>query len=335
MKHTSQRKAFDVVTIGAATRDVFVQSAHFERVRSTEAPDGWDACLPLGAKIPVDDILFETGGGATNAAVTFARFGFKTACISRVGKDIGGTEVFAQLKTEKINTRAIQIDPKKRTAYSIILLAGPGSRAIMTARGAAGDLQMDTVPWNTFSSSWIYLTSVTGNRPALKNIFSHAKETQTHIAWNPGGAEIDLGFKALLPWLMQCDVLSLNREEAAALANVSPRQLEDIIKKLGSLPRMALVITDGDRGAYAHSRGVTWRVPVLTGKRVNTTGAGDAFGSGFVASLMIDGNIQHALQVGTLNAFGVVTHMGAKAGILQHLPTPQRMRKVSVKEYLA
>lgn len=332
MKQTSRTTSFDIVTIGAATRDVFVRSSHFERVKNSNAPDGWDACLPLGAKIPVDEIVFETGGGATNAAVTFARFGLKTACVSRVGNDNGGKELVAQLKKERIDTRGIQTDPKERTAYSIILLAGAGSRAILTARGASSHLDGKHIPWQHLDSSWLYLTSISGNRALLKDVFAKTKLARTHVAWNPGGAEIDLGLKTLLPHLMQSDVVSLNREEAAALADVSPRQIELIFKKLGSLPRMALIVTDGAHGAYVHSRGTTWHAQALKGKRVNTTGAGDAFGSGFVASLMKDGDLGHALKVAMLNAHGVVSHMGAKAGILKRLPSERDTRRVSVKE---
>ena len=314
------KRVYDVVTIGAATRDVFVKSSHFENVRSDSAPDGWNACLPLGAKIPIDELVFETGGGATNAAVTFARFGDKTACVSRIGNDPGGCEIVSLLGKEKIDTTAIQLDPKERTAYSIILVAGTGNRAILVARGASSHLDAKAIPWNSLGTSWIYLTSVAGNEKLLKDIFAHAKRSLSHVAWNPGNAEIELGLKRLTPFLFQTDILFLNLEEAAALVKTSTRHLPLILKTLGSLPRKALVITDGKHGAYAHARGVTWHSSPLQGKIVNTTGAGDAFGSGFTASLMQDGEVGRALQAGSLNAFGVVTHMGAKAGILRRFP---------------
>lgn len=53
---------------------------------------------------------------------------------------------------------------------------------------------------------------------------------------------------------------------------------------------------------------------------MNTTGAGDAFGSAFVATLAKGLYLDDALRAGLLNALGVVTHMGAKAGILKKFP---------------
>lgn len=331
MKRATSR--FDVLTIGAATRDIFVKSSHFENIPSDSAPDGFNACLPLGAKIPIDDLLFETGGGGTNAAVTFARYGFKTTCITRVGQDPDGQTLVEQLKRERIDTRAVQRDPHERTATSIILLAGTGSRAILVARGAAQHIQAHDIPWDKLPARWIYLTSVGGNLPLLKSVFREAKKRRMQLAWNPGNAELDLEFKPLLPFLMQTDLLILNREEAATLANTSPHHLERILTKLGPLPRMALVITDGKRGAHVHARGTTWVALPPKGRIVNTTGAGDAFGSAFCASLMKDDDITHALQIGTLNAHGVVSHMGAKAGILQQFPSARERSRIKVREY--
>ena len=325
-------KSFDVVTIGAATRDVFVRSKALERKTSSAAPDGFDVCMHMGQKMDINELLIETGGGATNAAVTFRRMGLRTACVSRIGNDSGGKEVLTALKREHVDVRGIQADPKERTAYSIIFLSGTGHRAIFTARGAAKNLDGRDIPWPKLSSSWIYLTSLSGNEGLLEDVFQHVRHARGRIAWNPGNAEIHLGFKTLMPFLLRTDILLLNREEAGALCRISPRNLHEIMSDLGSLPRMAVVITDGAHGAYVHARGITWHAPALKAKLINTTGAGDAFGSAFVASLVKTGKFDAALRAGTLNAAGVVSHMGAKTGILKRFPSKPMLARVKVKE---
>lgn len=321
----------DIVTIGAATRDVFVRSRRFENVPSATAPDGLNACLPLGAKIPVDELVFETGGGATNAAVTFARFGLKTGTVTRVGNDMGGQEIRAQLKRERIDITGVETDKTERTAYSIILLAGTGHRAILTARGASHHLKKNALDLRRARPRWVYLTSVAGDAGVLATVFKQAKLLLSRVAWNPGNAEIELGLKRLLPFLMQTDVLILNLEEAAELADCAPRRLDCIFKILGPLPRTALVVTDGAHGAYAYARGIIWHAPPLKGKIINTTGAGDAFGGAFTALLVKNGDVETALRAATLNAFGVVSHMGAKAGILKAPPTRTQLARVRVR----
>jgi sugar/nucleoside kinase (ribokinase family) len=342
MKQARNRKkpkapgaAFDVVTIGSATRDAFVKSRHFERRNNPSAPDGFDTCFPMGAKIPIESIDFQTGGGASNAAVTFARFGLKTACVSRIGNDLGGREILAEMKREKIDATGVQVDSKEHSAYSVILLAGSGHRAILVHRGAARELDAARIPWGKLRGNWLYLTSVGGDAKTLRAIFGQAKKSLARIAWNPGNAELDLGLERLLPWLMQTDVLILNRQEAAQLAACSPRDLGRILNKLGPIPRQSLVLTDGAHGAYAHLRGATWHSPALKGKTINTTGAGDAFGSAFVAAIIKHGDAVMGLKTATLNAHGVVTHMGAKAGILAAFPGKSSLSKAKASPYQA
>ncbi len=319
---------FDVITIGSATQDVFVKSSGWKERVDEMAPDGIDACIPLGSKLDIDDLVFATGGGATNAAVTFSRFGLKTACFSRVGRDETGDSILRQLHAEQIDTRGIQRDAERRTGYSIILISGEGYRGILTHRGASSHLDAKHFPWHASGAllhrphltRWIYLTSLGGDLKAVKAVFQKAKQLKARIAWNPGHAELEKGGNALRPYLRQTDILLLNREEAAILMHTAPRFLDDAMRKLGELPRQALVVTDGKHGAYVRAHGATLYAPALRGKRLNTTGAGDAFGSGFVGAVAKGYPLDDALRVGLMNAIGVVTHMGAKAGILQKFP---------------
>ena len=84
---------FDVITIGTATRDAFLRSREFKIISTPEYQSGEGICLPAGAKIDLDDIVFATGGGASNAAVTFSRQGFHTAAVCKIGNDVSGREV--------------------------------------------------------------------------------------------------------------------------------------------------------------------------------------------------------------------------------------------------
>ena len=50
---------------------------------------------------------------------------------------------------------------------------------------------------------------------------------------------------------------------------------------------------------------------------VNTTGAGDAFGSGFLAGFInSNSNAKTALHLGMLNSTAVIMHKGAQKGLL-------------------
>src|SRR3990167_4014330 len=106
-----------VITIGTATLDVFLsgKAIHAKRdVRTYEYIEQF----PLGAKIELDRVDFSTGGGATNAAVTFKRQGFSAGVVAKVGDDLSGREVVQSLKNEGIVTNTIAVDLEGTTAYS-------------------------------------------------------------------------------------------------------------------------------------------------------------------------------------------------------------------------
>ena len=321
-----------VCTIGSGTRDVFVRSSHFEKHKDTDSPSGFDACFPLGAKINLDSVIFETGGGATNAAVTFARSGLKTSCICRIGKDDNGETVKKVLNQNNVQTHLIQTDGKAQTGYSVIILSGTGQRSILVFRGASRSLNAKLIPWSKFSKTWFYLTSLGGNKTALNTIVKNVNQQNCKLAWNPGNSELALGLKTLRPYFKQSDILILNREEAASVCGCKPALLNKIFKTLGVLPRIALVITDGPKGAYAHDslNNKTYYTKALPGKRINTTGAGDAFGSAFTASIIKNNDVKHALAAGSINSLGVITHMGAKAGLFKEFPSHKKLSSVKI-----
>ena len=104
----------------------------------------------------IENATETVGGGATNAAVAFARFGLRTASLIRVGSDAPGNEIIASLKRENITPIAVR-DAERRTAYSTILLSRGGERTILVYRGASEFLKKDEVPFGTLKTRWAYI----------------------------------------------------------------------------------------------------------------------------------------------------------------------------------
>jgi sugar/nucleoside kinase (ribokinase family) len=77
-----------------------------------------------------------------------------------------------------------------------------------------------------------------------------------------------------------------------------------------------VVITDGRHGGRVSYEGKTfWYEPKWV-EAVEETGAGDGFGSGMVAALMMGKPIEEAVEWGKKQAASVVSFMGAKKGLL-------------------
>lgn len=297
-------------------------------IPSDKFTTGVGECVALGSKVEADYIHFDTGGGATNSAVTFSRLGLKVGIITRIGEDSNGRDVLKVLKNENISTRFVQKTEKEHTGYSVLLLAKHGERTAIAYRGASSKILKNKIDWRAIKTEGYYITSLGGDLTLVRKILASAKPGR--VAWNPGGAELKLGLSKLSSLIKQTAVLLLNREEAAILTGLPMGDTKGLLKMLSSLGGMFTIVTDSSAGAYATSKEEAYHVGVLDVPVINTTGAGDAFGSGLVAALALGKKLPEALQIATLNAHGVIGKMGAKTGILKSYPNERERSKVKI-----
>ncbi|MBT3231165.1 carbohydrate kinase family protein [Candidatus Uhrbacteria bacterium] len=321
---------YDIITIGSATRDVFLASKNFQLINSDKFSTGVGECVPFGSKIDVETVVRTTGGGGTNSAATFASLGFNTAVITRVGDDDAAESVINDLKKFNVKTTLVNKIKKGTTGYSVLLTAKNGERSALVHRGVSSEFQIKDVPLKKLKSKWLYITSLAGNTSLALKVVKEARKNKTLIAFNPGGGELSKGLKELLPIMKHLTLFNLNTEEARELTKDNKSSIKELCEKL-ALPGLTVIITDGPNGAYAHLDGTTWYIRPQGKKAISRTGAGDSFGSGLVSALAKGMGIDEALKVGMLNAESVIQSYGAKIGILNKWPTRAALKRVKVK----
>lgn len=321
-------QTFDVITVGSATQDVYLFARSLRAQRDTHSPTGATVRIPAGAKIEVDHLLVEVGGGATNAAATFQRLGLRTACVCKVGTDAAGDHVMRTLQEFDVSTRFVVRDHDDPTATSVLFLHNRGERTALVSRGASADLTTRMVPWTRLRTKWFYVSSVGGNASFLRRIFAHARRVGAKVAFNPGKAE--LRQKRLASLFRKADVLLLNREEAEYFFHRTGSRLLPAVAKWR---KGVVVITDAARGSYAVTPTGAWRMRIKPVHALDTTGAGDAFGSGFVSAFVRrPTDTGAALRLGSINSASVVQQIGAKHGLVnRHLPRGPWMRLQRLK----
>ena len=308
---------FDIITIGSATRDVLLKAEGFEIRKHEDSPSGVEQCFPLGSKIEIKEIVFTTGGGAANAAVTFSRQGFKTACVSAVGEDLNGREIVKELKREKVETKYFQKHNDDYSAYSVILVYPSAERTILSYKGEGQHFDLAKVPFNKIKTKWLFINSLGGNYDLLKAVVEHGFKNKIKMAINPGGKEIAHGLEKLTLLIKDLDIVIMNQEEAAGLLALSFEQEEEIFKKLNQTFSGVVVMTKGPQGVVVSDKKNIYRAGTPDSPVVERTGAGDAWSSGFVSESIKSGDIIKAIQFATANASSVVTKFGSRAGILK------------------
>ncbi|MBI4119479.1 MAG: carbohydrate kinase family protein [Parcubacteria group bacterium] len=343
---------YDVITIGTATRDVFLTSSFFRvlkdpgHLRKIGFPTGEAQCFALGGKIEIGRPVLTTGGGATNAAVTFSRQGFRTAALVKIGQDRSGEGVLQDLESEKVKVIAA-FDKKIGTGYSTILLSPYGERTILVYRGASEELRAsETGALSRMRARWAYISPGGIKFAAMKKIVDDLYRRGVSVAMNPSKRYLELGTARLKPLLSKLKVIIVNREEAAYLTGIDYKNERKIFEKFDKLVPGIAVMTDGPAGVSVSDGMKIYKAGIFKNKKIiDRTGAGDAFGSGFVAGLMQRGlktknyklqaeDIKYAIRLGSANATSVVEHIGAKEGIINkreyRLP---RWSRLAIKMY--
>lgn len=264
----------------------------------------------------VEQVVITTGGGATNTAVSFARKELKTAVIAEMGNDPQSLLVHKELEEDGVDTRYLVQEANETTAVSVILIADDGGRSIMVHRGASAMLSKRDIPLEDLETKWLYISSLGGNMDLLKNLINWAKLKKIRVALNPGTKEIEHRDK-LLNLLSSVEILFVNREEAGKLWGIDFSD-DALWSSLQPLPGAHVsVITDGARGGKVSIAG---KVHFYEGEKVkkvvDTTGAGDAFASGYVAAVVYGKSYESAIMWGKKNATAVLSAVGAKKGLL-------------------
>lgn len=305
-----------ILSIGAAVQDVFLShSDEFKPVTDRAAHEVFMK-LELGAKADVNNITFSTGGGATNAAVTFARQGLHAQFMGTIGHDPAGHSVLDDLDNEGVDTAGVSYSERYKTGYSVLLLAPNGERTILTYRGASTHYDAKNFDLTNVGADWLYVSSMAGSMVAIDKIFTQAKQKGMKIMFNPGKGELAHPEK-LKALLEDVDVLSVNREEMQTI--VEGTELEELARHALHYVPVAIV-SDGPNGVVATDGKTIVRAGMYEDvKVIDRTGAGDAFGSGFLSQWAQGKSLKDAIVFASANSTSVVTQIGAKGGILhQH-----------------
>ena len=323
-----RNKGYDVISVGSATIDVFVNTHSDEivRVRHHKTEEIL-TCYPLGSKILIKKLQFTTGGGGTNTAVSFSRLGLKTAYVGGLGNDPNGKKIISELKEENIDF--IGTITKGQTNYSVILDSIKHDRTILAYKDASSNLDFRDIPKKSLKSRCFYFSSMMGRSfMASLMLMRHAKNNGIKVAFNPSSYEVESERERLRPCLGCTDILIFNREEAALLLQKPQNnKIEDLLAGVRKLGPKLVVITDGPKGAWCSDGIHIYCIKPRKVKVVETTGAGDAFASGFVTGIIKKMDIESAMRLGLTQAESVIQHYGAKNKLLRWNEAMKEMRK--------
>ncbi|MFA5013816.1 MAG: carbohydrate kinase family protein [Candidatus Paceibacterota bacterium] len=307
---------FDIITFGSATLDIAITMPR-EHIKADEKMiSGKYYCFNLGSKLDVDDMYFGFGGGGVNTATTFKNQGFSVAYCGMVGDDVPGREIIEYLNREGIESGFVKKTKAKSTNNSVILDEPNDDRTVLSYRGASELLSKKDLPAN-LAAKWFYLAPLSGKLSTITDdIISYAVKNNIRTAVNFGNSQLKMPKAKLLKLLNKIDVLILNKEEASLFTGVSYKDEEKIIERMADLHNGINVMTKGEDGVVVVASGKVYEAKLKKFKVTDETGAGDAFGSGFVSGLIKTKDIEYAIKLGLTNSKYAISEKGATTGLL-------------------
>lgn len=332
---------YDVITFGSATQDVFMSSRRFRVVEEKKFITKKGLCVPLGSKMHMESVFFAMGGCGANTAVTFANQGLKVAYCGQIDKDAAGQEVKETLTKHGVSLEFLKETTKWQTAYSVIISLPGVERSILEYLGACHYLTKKDIPFNRLKTKWFYVGPLSGESyKVFKPIIDFAVRRQIKLAVNPGKTQLETGLKDLRTSLNKIDIFIVNQEEAAKLTNLDYQAEREIFRKLDKWIEGIVVMTKGPAGVMVSDGTTLYSAGIPPSGLIDRTGAGDAFGAGFVSGIInwsyqakkqssrvsqsqvklgwvTPAAIEYAIQLATANATACIQKVGAVNGLLK------------------
>lgn len=309
---------YDILSLGPARMDVFLKLPEVE-VDEVCSIDRKRCVIELGFgdKIALRGVDFAIGGNAGNNAVGLSRLELSAAIVGAMGDGWMDQKALEILKSERVETKYVQIN-KGQNGFGAVLNYQE-ERTILSYYADA----LCCFPEDSgLEANWIYLTSMgKGFEDFYLQSVTWAIKNNAKIGFNPGTRQIAAGLEKIKHVLIATEVLFVNREEATALLTQSSilntqYSIKELLKGLKDLGPKIVVITDGPAGTYAYDGVKFWHMPIVEAPVVERTGAGDAFGSGFLGAYMQNKPIDECLKWGTVNSASVLGYVGPQAGLL-------------------
>ena len=255
------------------------------------------------------------GGGAAGNVASWAQVsGAQTQIIARVGSDSAGTAVLSEFDGLGV-TYKNAIVPGARTGVVVILVDPTGERTMFPETGANSGLTLNDLPeLKGFQAVYIsgYALQNPQSRPGVLAMIDVIRENKIPIFFDPatvgGMSQVDIA--EILRWLPLMSTLILNEEEAIFLTQES-----DVRASLEALLQSTptVVIKRGSLGSIGKTKdGELHTIESIKVSMLDTTGAGDSYAGGFIASWLKNPDIAQCMKAGSLVASQCVAIVGAR-----------------------
>ena len=248
--------------------------------------------------LPLSETRYEVcpGGAPLNVAAGAARLGCRSGFIGRVGDDPFGHLMQKTLREYGVDVAAMELDSQRRTSTVVVSLGKDGERDFTFLVNPSADQFLSTQALPAFGADILHFCSLALVAPACRDTLAQAI---ARIKQQHGLLSFDVNLREQMwpePASMletvrrfahQADILKLSEEEWYWLTQT--QRFSEAIAALEAYPAKLKIVTYGAQGAMVVYQGGVVHFNGYVVESVDTTGAGDAFMAGLLASIAQQG----------------------------------------------
>ncbi|MNC02857.1 2-dehydro-3-deoxygluconokinase [compost metagenome] len=244
------------------------------------------------------------GGSPSNIAVNVKKLGLSSIIVSAVGEDGFGKFLVNRLRTEGIETLGIQ---QSAAPTSLVVVSKSKATPIpIFYRGADYQLAYTPTLQDALRNSKVvhfscWPVSRLPSRHTIERMIAEARQQGMLIGFDPNyhsaiWQEGEDGVQYVKDLISKVDIIKPSEDDAERLfgRDTPYRQLEKFLE----LGAKLVILTLGENGAIVSNGRETRIFETLATDVVDTTGAGDAFWSGFYTAAVKGYTLQEALNLG-------------------------------------
>ncbi len=266
----------------------------------------------------IKDVKLYPGGSAANTIVGLSRLGVKTAYIGKVGDDEDGKILLSDLEKEGVDTRPI-VKAEGRSGNALIFVDEAGNRAILVDPGVNDTLKFQEIDIDYVRRyELIHLTSfICKNGLDSLNSQKRIVSEFDRVSFDPGMPYAERGLKDMEDILKNTTVFLPNKTEIEILFNEDYKTAAEICIDMGV---EIVVVKMGSKGCWIKTKDADFNVKPFNVEVVDTTGAGDAFNTGFIYGYLKGKSLEECGKIGNYVASCCIKAFGARAGLPKSIP---------------
>jgi len=267
----------------------------------------------------LDTLKIASGGDALNVASNMSRLGLDVGLVGKVGNDVFGEYLINQAAKSGINTCGVKKSDNCTTSTSIVMVDKTGERYFAYYSEANDSLSVDDIDFDYLSGAKIVHLGSAMALPGLdgagiEELFKRAKAsgaaTSMDVTWDFTGSWLGKIENAL----KYTDIFMPSYNEAKLISNrETPEEMEEFFRCCGI---KIFAVKLGSKGCFVTDFKDRHYIKTFDNvKVVDTTGAGDAFVSGFLTGISKNWDIYRCGIFGNAVASNCVMEIGATSGV--------------------